>query len=360
MSVIASGTSKPANLLTMVVLSRGKCGLSTCATRYLVAMSTADLLVIVTEVILRRIRFRYFPRSFLDITPVRCVNIALASAATDCSVWFTVAFTFDRFVAICCWKLKTKYCTGKTAAAVLPTIGILLCLKNVPFYFTRTPALFIEGVPWFTKMKPSYFTEPGWMAFDWLNSILTPLLPFAGILLLNVLTVRSILAANRVRKGLKGLNKDEKRRDPNLETRRRSVVLLFAVSGSFVLLWLTTVVQFIHYRSTGTGGRWSESVFILGKVGLILRNVNCCTNTFIYAATQSKFRQQVKEALMYPDKSKMVQWVQCRDCYALFMVCRFLNPSKCTDGLQNDLMALSLTEISRNERPEGATMDEIK
>jgi len=178
---------------------RGKCGLSTCTTRYLVAMAMSDLMFIITEVILRRVIYHYFGYSFLDITPVCSVLIVLRGAARDCSVWFTVTFSFDRFVAICCQKLKSKYCTGKTAAVVLGAISILLCLKNIPLYFTLEPGEIINNVPWFCINNPSQYTDPRWVGFDWFDTVLTPLLPFGLILLINSLTVRHILMASRVR-----------------------------------------------------------------------------------------------------------------------------------------------------------------
>ncbi|XP_062929203.1 sex peptide receptor-like [Mobula hypostoma] len=224
------------NLVAIVILPRAKCGLSTCTTRYLVAMAAADLLTIVAGVILYQINHYYFPWSFLDITPVCSVITELRFTATLCSVWFTGTFTFDRFVAICCQKLKTKYCTGKTAALVLTTTGVLFCLKSVPRYFTREPIVIMDNVPWFCQVKDNYFTDPGWVGYDWFDTVLTPFLPFAGILLLNALTVRHILVASRVREGLKGQSKGENRSDPEMESRRRSVVLLFTVSGSFILL----------------------------------------------------------------------------------------------------------------------------
>ncbi|XP_078250971.1 putative G-protein coupled receptor 139 [Rhinoraja longicauda] len=297
--VIIAVIGVPVNLVAVVILSRGKCGLSTCTTRYLVAMAAADLQVIVTEVILYQINYHYFPVCFLNITPVCIVLRVLSRIAVNCSVWFTVTFTFDRFDAICCQKLKTKYCTGKTAAVVLATTGVLFCLKNGPLYFSYGPRSIIDNVPWFCYPKPSYFTDPGWVAFDWLDIALTPFLPFAVILLLNALTVRHILVASRVRKRLRGQSKGENSSDPEMESRRRSVVLLFTLSGSFILLWLTNVAEFIYYQATGIGTGGNEAEITFAYVGYLLRNFSCCTNTFIYAATQSKFREQVIGAVKY-------------------------------------------------------------
>uniref|UniRef100_UPI00398EA989 probable G-protein coupled receptor 139 n=1 Tax=Pristiophorus japonicus TaxID=55135 RepID=UPI00398EA989 len=291
----------PVNLVAIVILSRGKCGLSTCTTRYLVAMAVADLLVVITEVILYRINGYYFPRCFLDITPVCRVRYLLSRVAMDCSVWFTVTFTFDRFVAICWQKLKTKYCTGRTAAVVLATSCILLSSKNIPFYFTFQPWVIIDNVPWYCYNIPAYFTEPGWVGFDWFDTVLTPLLPFSIILLLNALTVKHILVASRVRKRLRGESKGENGSDPEMESRRKSVILLFTISGSFILLWLVYVIYFLYYSIAGINpDDFKDFLSIFPQVGSILQNLSCCTNTFIYGVTQSKFREQLKSAVKYP------------------------------------------------------------
>uniref|UniRef100_UPI00398F581A probable G-protein coupled receptor 139 n=1 Tax=Pristiophorus japonicus TaxID=55135 RepID=UPI00398F581A len=296
----------PVNLVAIVVLSRGKCGLSTCTTRYMVAMAAADLLLVITGVILWQISWSYFPGSFLDITPVCSLITVLMRAATDCSVWFTVTFTFDRFVAICWQKLKTKYCTGRTAAVVLTTSCILLSSKNIPHYFTIVPEYILDNVPWNCVTFLAYFTEPEWLGFDWFDTVLTPLLPFAVILLLNALTVRYILVTSRVRKGLRGESKGENGSDPEMESRRKSVILLFTISGSFILLWLVIVIDFLYYSIAGINpADYNESLFTFTQVGYMLRNLSCCTNTFIYGVTQSKFREQLKSAVKYPVTSIM-------------------------------------------------------
>ncbi|XP_072447398.1 uncharacterized protein [Chiloscyllium punctatum] len=267
--------------MAIVILSRRTCGLSICTTHYLVAMAMADLLVIITEVILRRIKHYYFPGTFLDLTAVCSVTYAMRRAAMDYSVWFTIAFSFDRFVAICCQKLKRKYCTRKTATVVLATICILLCLKNVPFYFILQPGWIINNVSWNCYPKSSYYTDPGWLGFDWFGTILTPFLTFALILLFNCLTIRYILVTSRIRKGLRGQNKAEKQRDPEMESRRKSIILLFTISGSFIVLWLVNVIDFLYYIITGTyPGDYNDSEYIFQQVGFMLRNMSCCTNTF--------------------------------------------------------------------------------
>ncbi|XP_072410448.1 FMRFamide receptor-like [Chiloscyllium punctatum] len=290
--------------MAITILARGKCGLSSSTTRYLIAMATADFLVIVTYVIVWRISSYYSPGVFLVFDFSCSVNLVLSRVALEGSVWFTVTFTVDRFVVICCQNLKRKYCTERTATIVLSTTSILVCLKNIPHYFAVEPGVIINNVPTFCVEKQSYYSDIGWIIFDWFVTVLTPILPFALILILNVLTVRYIFIASRVRKQLKGQNKESNSTDPEMENRRKSAILLFTISGNFLLLWLTYLIEFFYYNITGTDHRdYSDSDYILQQTGYILMNLSCCTNTFIYVVTQSNFRDQLQSMVKYPVNS---------------------------------------------------------
>ncbi|XP_059497140.1 probable G-protein coupled receptor 139 [Stegostoma tigrinum] len=283
----------PVNLVIVAILFRGKCGLSACSSRYLQAMAVLDLLVVLIEIILSRIKDDFFPPSFLDITPVCSVHYALCRVAIDCSVWFTIMFTFDRYVTICCEKLKTKYCTEKTATVVLATTGILLCLKNIPIYFRFEHRKIIDGIPWYCSNSDAYHYDPVWKGFKNFEKILTPIFPFGLILFLNALTVRHILVASRVRKSLKGQSEGESSRDPEMESRRQSVILLFAISGCFVFLWFWYILYYFDVDDPLD----SHGEYIFEQVAYMLRNLNCCTNTIVYVASLSKFREKLRNPL---------------------------------------------------------------
>ncbi|XP_067910307.1 G-protein coupled receptor 15-like [Heterodontus francisci] len=293
-----------ANLAVIVILSRGRCGLSRCITYYLVSMAVTDLLVLITAVILNRIAGIYFPLSFLSITPVCSLRSVLNYTTFSCSVWLTVAFTFDRFMAICCQKLKIKYCTEKTAARVIVTVCVLSCLIHVFLYFIYEPNYIINNIPWFCSIKLIFYTSSAWAAYDWILTILTPCLPFILILLLNALTIRYILSASRARRRLWAHSNRENQSDPEMEKRRKSIVLLFAISGSFILLYLLFFITVLYVRidsvSYFSGSNFNESNFILEESGFMLQLLGSCINPFIYAGTQSKFREELKNGVKYP------------------------------------------------------------
>ncbi|XP_067909554.1 probable G-protein coupled receptor 139 [Heterodontus francisci] len=294
----------PTNLLTIIILFRGKCGLSKCVTRYLKVMAAADLLAIITDVVLYRINDYYLPTSFLFITPVCAFQNVLRNAAKDISVWVTVAFTFDRFVTICCQNLRTKYFTENTASAVIGTICLLFSLKNIHWYFTLEPYVTINNVPWYCNAKLDYYTVPAWVAFSWIHRCLNPLLPIVLILLLNIMTVVHILAVSRVRKCLRVTNNKVNQNDPEMKMRRKSIILLFAISGNFIMLWMLYVIIFLltqitnNYYSTGL----SDPMLIADQTSYMLLLLSCCTNTCIYAVTVTKFKEELKNALTYAPK----------------------------------------------------------
>ncbi|XP_048380433.2 probable G-protein coupled receptor 139 [Stegostoma tigrinum] len=291
----------PANLLVIVILSQGRCGLSKCITCYLLAIAAYDFLVIIISVILNRIGRIYFMYTVLSTTQVCRLIAVLVHSTRDGSVWLTVAFTIDRFVAICCQNLKIRYCTEKTASLVIGTVCILTCIKNMPLYFIYKPLYTIRGVPWFCNIRSTYYTSPVWQAYDMLDPILIPIFPFVLIFLLNALTVKHILVANRSRQRLRGV---DNRQDPEIMNRKRSIVLLFAISLSFILLWATQVGRFLYVRIRGVdyfnSQNFNDPQYILSETTNMLQLLSSCNNVFIYAVSQNKFREELKVLVKYP------------------------------------------------------------
>ncbi|XP_067879935.1 probable G-protein coupled receptor 139 [Heterodontus francisci] len=297
---VLAAVGVPVNVVTIVILSRGKCGLSKCITHYLVAMATADLLVVIIDLILRQIPIVYWEQfSIVRIIPLCNIHAVLLYAATDCSVWFTVTFTFDRFVAICCQKLKGKYCTEKAATVVLGTVIVLSFLKNVFWYFLYTSEYWLSNSSWFCRVTVGVSHSLAWAIVELIHYILTPFVPFLLILLFNALTVRHIIVASRVRRRLQCRSNGETPSDPEMGNRRKSMILLFVISGNFILLWVVFMVCSILRRLDYLEYSVPLPTFVR-EIGLMLQLLSCCTNTFIYAVTQNKFRQELKNGVRYP------------------------------------------------------------
>ncbi|XP_048477091.1 probable G-protein coupled receptor 139, partial [Rhincodon typus] len=264
-------------------------------------MAVADLLVIILDLILRHIPIVYREQFyFLYSIPVCNIHAVLLYAATDCSVWFTVTFTFDRFVAICCQKLKSKYCSEKTAAVVLGTVTVLSCLKNIFWYFMLTGLYWLGNLPWFCYATMDVYDSRVWVTIEFLHHILTPTLPFLLILLLNVFTVRHILVTSRARRRLRAHTNGDGQCDTEMRNRKKSIILLFVISANFILLWSILMAYSIWNRMWNMGSQLERVPKFVQELGFMLQLLSCCTNTALYAVTQTKFRQQLKNVLKYP------------------------------------------------------------
>ncbi|XP_072406622.1 probable G-protein coupled receptor 139 [Chiloscyllium punctatum] len=263
-------------------------------------MAAADLLVLIFEGILYQIKEAYFPNSFLNYTPICSLNLALLYVSIDCSVWLTVAFTFDRFIAICSQSLRTKYCTPRNAAVVLTVVCVLSVLENAPIYFIYEPREVVDNVPWSCYVKSSFYVLTIWAAFFWFEAILTPSAPFVLILLLNAMTIRHIVLSNRVRSELRGVKSHT---DPEIVNRRKSIILLLVISGTFITLWMVFFICFLYVHFTDAQfleANYEDPFTIAEQSGYMLRCLSSCANTVIYAVSQRRFRDELKSLIKQP------------------------------------------------------------
>jgi len=106
----------------------------------------ANLMVMIFHVILYEIQDACFSHTFLNITSICRMNLALLFRSIDSSVWLTVAFTFERFVSICFENVRTKYCTEKTAYVVITVVCCVRFSENLPIDFIYEPREVIDNV----------------------------------------------------------------------------------------------------------------------------------------------------------------------------------------------------------------------
>jgi len=285
----------------IVVLSQRKCGLSRCVTSYLLAMGSTDLLLVVIDLILRQILYVFRENlTFMFFIPVCKFHAVLLYAARDCSVWFTVTFTFDRFVAISCQKLKSKYCTEKTAGVILGTVTVLSFTTNIFWYFMFSVGYQMTNSPRFCITRYEVLKSPVWAGIEFAHYLITPFIPFVLILGINALTIRHIVVSSRARRRLRAHRTGESAKDPEIQSRRKSIILLFVISGNFILLWVLYLVHVIWDQLWWMNMYLADSIGWLREIAYMLQMLSLCTNTCIYAVTQTKFRIQLKIMMKYP------------------------------------------------------------
>ncbi|XP_059816871.1 vasopressin V2 receptor-like [Hypanus sabinus] len=290
----------PANLLTIIILSRGKCGLSKCISAYMTMMAVSDLSVILINVLVYEILIFRLSSSFLHYTEVLKATIYVLAVTLELSRWYTVAFTCDRYVAICCQKFKTKYCRVKTARILAAVILAGLCLENIPLLFAFQPQRIIGNISWGVRPKLDIFNSPMFVALSRFKTFQNLLCAFGLILLCNGMTARHILVTSKSRRSFR-THKSKIERDPEMENRKKGIILLFCISGSFILFWLpSAVTNFIASLTMYFDRDYYSARYIAAQTGTLLTNMSSCTNTCIYAATQTNFRAELKTLILSP------------------------------------------------------------
>ncbi|XP_069779241.1 G-protein coupled receptor 15-like [Narcine bancroftii] len=264
-------------------------------------MAAADLLVVILDPLLTWTALFHFQQSFLYITTVCKLKTFMGFAINAVSVWLTVAFTFDRFVAICCDNMKAKYCTERTAAAVIGAVSALICVESVPWYFLYEYGILVDNIPWYCIPSLTFLQSFAWGAYEMFHFIFTSCAPFVIILFLNVLTARRILVSTRIRSALRSCRNGKKIQDVEMQNRRKSVILLFSISGCFILLWGAKIGHKFYVRITGNYMYTStlDPSFITEHVSTMLQLLSTCTNTCIYVASQNQFRKALMHTLTY-------------------------------------------------------------
>lgn len=125
-------------------------------------------------------------------------------------------------------------------------------------------------------------------------------MPVCLIVFFNAITVSHIKAANKVRRGLR--NGSENQKDPEVQNRRKSMILLFALSANFILLWIPFIVSTMRWQVQNyfyTNRYLNTPTFILQQFGFMLQFLCTCTNTCIYTLSQREFRNKLMKGVKY-------------------------------------------------------------
>ena len=108
------------------------------------------------------------------------------------SIWLLVAFTFDRFVAVCFPLSKERVCRWKRAVVASTAILCFSLAKNLHEFWTRGPEYTRDGeVRRICGAQPQYRIFLNYVR-PWLVLLLVMAVPFVLILVFNCLIVRGL------------------------------------------------------------------------------------------------------------------------------------------------------------------------
>ncbi|KAM4771278.1 putative G-protein coupled receptor 139 [Rhinophrynus dorsalis] len=296
---IISAFGMPASLVTMAVLWKGNLDLSKSIIYYLVSLAVSNFLLILVVTVFRDIFYFY-------------VDVTLWGPESSCSVsnwiyftcvyslaWLTVAFTFDRYVIVCCMKMKLWYCRPSTTRLVI--IGVYVCafLVAMPTFWMYVPVRTTQpdGTLFhICSLHRNLSMIPFLSVYDHIQTTVWIVFPLVSLVLTNGLTVWHITVTTRVRQGLKGSATGKERDDPEVARRKKSVTLLAMITISFLAHWLPKMVIKVVERFTYPPVNRYDFYHVVNVVRMLcnmLLVLSSFSNMCIYSLAITKFREEL-------------------------------------------------------------------
>lgn len=236
------------NCLSLVVFfGREMCQYSSSVYLGALAISDTGFLMSVFVVWLNMLEVSVFNR------PGFCQFIIyLTTLCSFMSVWLVVAFTIERFIAVEYPLYRQSMCTvarAKVAVAALTGLAMILC----------SPVLWLSA-PRLQYNEEGNVTECGHLAegleswataYNVIDTVLTCVIPFTVIIILNVLIVRAVYRHIEIRKSLTNELRTMTE-GPHIQSLRNNLAhtnttkMLLVVSSVFLCFNLPAYVLRIH------------------------------------------------------------------------------------------------------------------
>ncbi|ESN92487.1 hypothetical protein HELRODRAFT_194208 [Helobdella robusta] len=297
-TILISPIGLVGNILTIVVM-RKKPFLASSACVYLPAIAIFDILTLVTSV----------PNEWTSWYNIQyptwlcCLHRFINYSTGDISVWILVAFTMDRFIAVCFPFKKQLFCTPRKALLTVFICTLLAVFKNAHVFWTRG---YVESKAKCTKVSRYRTFEDTIRPYIVLVTV--SLLPFFCILIFNGFIIHHLLKSSKTKpKSFSGrrvsaaknslstgeahnTEKESGKRDK--KSFYQTTAMCLSVSFAFLVLYFPTIVVQICKESKEFDK--NDTFEVIRNISNMLPLVNHSINFYLYCLTGVRFRNELK------------------------------------------------------------------
>ncbi|ESO89591.1 hypothetical protein LOTGIDRAFT_94907, partial [Lottia gigantea] len=272
------------NLFTIIVLTRKT--MHTSTNFFLTALAIWDSIVLISTFLLISLgelsstfKSSVFPYVVIIVYPIALI-------AQTSTIWLTVSFTVERYIAVCHPLKAASMCTIARARMVIVGISAISILYNTPRWFeyfikdytyipTNETCVIVDQ----TDFGKSHLYHK--IYFGWLYFLVMCVIPLFSLAVLNILLIVAVKHSQKQR-----INMNVRQsRENNVTIMLVSVVIVFMLCQVPALIY--NMAYAINMEATKHMFGWK----ILSSIRNFLVTFNSAINFMLYCALGQKFRR---------------------------------------------------------------------
>lgn len=274
------------NILTIVILSQRAMRSST--NYYLSALAVWDSIVLVSTVFLIGLPGVSNMNDYMRYVFAYVVSYfyPLALIAQTATIWLTVSFTVERYIAVCHPLKAASMCTISRAKIVILGGSLGSALYNIPRWFDFRPEVSSNPstnqtvvIPERTEFSQNHVYLQ--VYFSWLY---VPIMCIVPLLVLSILNTFLILAVRKSQRQRKDMNVKQSREN-------NVTIMLVTVVIVFIICQVPALVYNIAFAIDNAYVQLNFGYQVLSTLRNFLVNFNSAINFLLYCALGQKFRR---------------------------------------------------------------------
>ena len=277
------------NILSIVVLCNRRMQSSTSC--YLIALAVFDIIVLISLVLFMSLPTFYIARGQLEAyfrayPYMHPFAYPTALTAQTCSIYTTVAFTVERYIAVCMPLKAAKMCTASRARKTILFLVIISIIYNIPRMLefktvvTEDPITNITSAAYvLTDLgKNSTFRH---IYFIYMQLIVMLAIPFVLLAVLNTLLIRAVKRSEMTTGKV------------NTRTRKENglTIMLIAVIVVFMICQVPSIADNIFMVTLSPDLLYSPVFVKITCISTLMVITNSAINFYLYCVFGKKFRR---------------------------------------------------------------------
>ncbi|GFT38647.1 FMRFamide receptor [Nephila pilipes] len=280
------------NTITIFIMTQRRMRSST--NWYLAALAIFDMSYLIFSFLLS---FQHYPHihdaQFYLYWRFWPYMLTITDASSNSSIWITVTFTIERYIAVCHPMKGKVICTESRAKKMIIIVFLLCFFITLPTAFEWIILEKVDPVTNATQIQVDYSdlgNNPVYVTvYYWVISVLFVFIPLLLLAFFNAFLIKSVHSSKSRRKTM------TRRRDTGDQSTQESkiTVMLIAVVILFLVCQLPTAVILLYKAFHHVEHGSNEDLLLrgLGNIFNFLVAVNAAGNFVLYCLLSQKYRR---------------------------------------------------------------------